>query len=44
MLNRIQMRDYVEFLVLLSAEKTIIIPYTDLPQYTFQNVILFSHF
>ena len=31
------MRDYVEFLVLLSAEKTIIIPFTDLPPYTFQN-------
>lgn len=38
----IQMRDYVEFLVLLSAEKTIIIPYTDLPPYTFQNDSILS--
>ena len=34
--------DYVEFLVLLPAEKTIIFPHTDLPPYTFQNDSIFS--
>ena len=34
----IQMREYIECLVLLSAAKIIIIiPYTDLPPYTFQR-------